>query len=145
VDFIFGGATCWFEQCRIHCLGNGYITAASTPESNEFGYVFNRCEITGAPNARTYLGRPWRNFAAAIFLNTRMDEVVRPEGWHNWGQVECEQTVRYAEFGSTGPGANGAARVKWAKQLSATEAQAITVKKVLSGSDGWNPLATGMD
>ena len=47
VDFIFGGATCYFERCRIHCLRGGYITAASTPDTNRFGYVFYDCEITG--------------------------------------------------------------------------------------------------
>lgn len=143
VDFIFGGATCWFERCQIRCLKNGYVTAASTPDTNRFGYVFNQCEITGAPGTKTYLGRPWRDFAAVTCLNTKMDEVVRPVGWHNWGKVEKEKTARYAEFGSTGAGANPAARVKWAKQLTAAEAEAITVGNVLSGGDGWNPLAQG--
>lgn len=143
VDFIFGGATCWFERCQIHCLKNGYITAASTPDTNQFGYVFNHCEITGAADAKTYLGRPWRDFAATIYLNTKMDEVVRPEGWHNWGKVEKEKTTRYAEFGSTGAGASPAARVKWAKELTPAEAEKITVPAVLSGADNWNPLTQG--
>jgi len=43
VDFIFGGATCWFERCKIHCLRDGYITAASTPDTNQHGYVFANC------------------------------------------------------------------------------------------------------
>jgi len=143
VDFIFGGATCWFERCHIHCLKDGYITAASTPDTNQFGYVFNGCEITSASGAKTYLGRPWRDFAATIYLNTKMDEVVRPEGWHNWGKVQKEKTTRYAEFGSTGAGTNLAARVKWAKPLTAAEAQEITVSKVLGGADNWNPLVQG--
>ena len=33
VDFIFGAATVFFEKCHIHCLRNGYITAASTPST----------------------------------------------------------------------------------------------------------------
>ena len=33
VDFIFGGATCYCERCKIHCLKEGYITAASTPDT----------------------------------------------------------------------------------------------------------------
>jgi pectinesterase len=143
VDFIFGGATSWFERCQIHCLKNGYITAASTPDTNQFGYVFNHCEITGAPDVTTYLGRPWRDFAATIFLNTKMEAVVRPEGWHNWGKAEREQTTRYAEFGSTGAGANPTARVKWAKELTAAEAEKITVPTVLSRVDNWNPLTQG--
>lgn len=143
VDFIFGGATCWFERCKIHCLRDGYITAASTPDTNPFGYVFRDCEITGADGVKTYLGRPWRDFAAVAFLNTKMSGVVRPEGWHNWGRPERERTTRYAEFGSTGAGASPTARVKWAKPLAAEAAAEIIVSRVLGGDDGWNPLAQG--
>lgn len=141
VDFIFGGATCYFEKCRIHCLGNGFITAASTPDTHRFGFVFSNCEIAGKPGVKTYLGRPWRDFAAVTFLNTRMSEAVRPEGWDNWGKPERERTTRYAEFGSSGPGGDAAKRVKWTKQLTTSEAAEFSVKAVLSGADGWNPLA----
>src|SRR5438552_873760 len=40
VDFIFGAATAFFEACQIHCLRDGYITAASTPDHQPFGFVF---------------------------------------------------------------------------------------------------------
>lgn len=143
VDFIFGGATCYFERCKIHCLKTGYVTAASTPDTNKFGYVFNHCEISGAEGAKTFLGRPWRDFAATVYLNTKMSDVVRPEGWNNWGKVEKEKTTRYAEFGSTGPGAKLEQRVKWAKQLTAAEAAEFSVQNVMRGSDGWNPLTQG--
>lgn len=140
VDFIFGGATAFFERCHIHCLRDGYITAASTPDNQPFGFVFSNCKITGAnASVKTYLGRPWRAFSSVIFLNTEMSAVVRPEGWHNWNFPERERTVRYVEFGSRGPGANPRARVAWARQLSAREARAITPEKVLGGADGWRP------
>lgn len=143
VDFIFGGATALFENCHIHCLKDGYITAASTPDNQPFGFVFSGCRITGeTPEVRTYLGRPWRSYASTIFLNTEMSEVVRPEGWNNWKKTEAERTARYAEFNSTGPGAKPQARVRWARQLTAQEARAITPDKVLGGSDGWNPKAS---
>ncbi len=84
VDFIFGGATAWFEKCRIECLANGYITAASTPDTQPFGFVFSHCTIAGAaPEAKTYLGRPWRPYSSVTFLDTEMSAVVRPEGWNN--------------------------------------------------------------
>ena len=70
-----------------------------------------------------------------------MAAVVRPAGWHNWNKPDAEKTARYAEFNSTGPGANPAARVPWARQLTAAEAAAITAAKVLGGADGWNPTA----
>jgi pectinesterase len=140
VDFIFGGATAFFERCHIHCLRDGYITAASTPDNQPFGFVFSHCKITGeAPTVKTYLGRPWRAFSNVIFLDTEMSRVVRPEGWHNWNFPEREKTVRYAEFDSTGEGANPKARVAWSKQLTKSEAKAITLEKVLGGTDGWNP------
>lgn len=139
VDFIFGGATAFFENCHIHIRGSGYITAASTPDNHPFGYVFSHCRITGEPEAKTYLGRPWRAYSAVTFLNTEMSAVVRPVGWHNWDFPDREKTSRYAEFNSTGPGANPAARVKWARQLTKKEAKSITLKKVLSGFDGWDP------
>src|SRR5258705_424606 len=66
VDFIFGGATAFFENCHIHCRGNGYITAASTPDNQPFGFVFSHCRITGdAPELKTNIGRPWRAYSAA--------------------------------------------------------------------------------
>lgn len=141
VDFIFGAGTDWFERCEIRCLRDGYVTAASTPAETPYGYVFNRCRIVGAtPEVRTYLGRPWRPFAATLFLHCELGAVVRPEGWHNWGKPEREQTTRYGEFGSTGEGANDAVRVRWAKSLTPTEAAAVTMRRVLAGADGWDPL-----
>jgi pectinesterase len=140
VDFIFGAATAWFENCRIHILRDGYITAASTPPQQPFGFVFSHSRITAeAPTIKTYLGRPWRPYASTIFLNTEMSEVIRPEGWNNWSQPDRESTSRYAEFGSTGPGAKPAERVKWAKQLTEAEAKVITLQRVLGGADNWNP------
>lgn len=140
VDFIFGGATAFFERCHIHCLKDGYITAASTPDNQPFGFVFSNCKITGeTPAVKTYLGRPWRAFSNVIFLNTEMSGVVRPEGWHNWDFPEREKTSRYAEYGSTGAGANMRARVTWARRLTKAQAKSITPEKVLGGVDGWNP------
>ena len=139
VDFIFGAATVYFERCHLHALKDGYLTAASTPKDAAYGYVFADGKITGADGVKTYLGRPWREFAQTIFLRTEMSAVVRAEGWHNWGKPKAEQTTFYAEYGSTGPGANDAARVKWAKPLTAEQATALTVQQVLAGADGWDP------
>jgi pectinesterase len=139
VDFIFGGATALFDRCTITCTGNGYITAASTPPAQPFGFVFSHCTVDGAPGVRTYLGRPWRAYGSVIFLDTQMSGVVRPVGWHNWNQPEREKTARFAEFGSTGEGAAATARVPWASALTMAEAADITLQKVLGGTDGWSP------
>jgi len=140
VDFIFGAATAFFERCRIHCLKDGYVTAASTPDYEPYGFVFSHCKITGAaPTVRSYLGRPWRSYSAVIFNDTEMSEVVRPEGWHNWNFPEREKTVRYAEYGSKGPGANPSARVAWARTVPKAASKNLTPEVVLAGHDGWNP------
>jgi pectinesterase len=140
-DFIFGPATAWFEKCLIHSKKNSYITAASTVEGHDYGYVFNRCRLTAADGiTKVYLGRPWRPFAATVFLNCVMGGHIVPEGWHNWGNPSNEKTARYAEYHSTGPGANPAARVAWSRQLSRGEAKTYTIAKVFARHDGWNPV-----
>jgi pectinesterase len=139
VDFIFGGATAYFERCHLHCRRNGYITAASTPPEQRYGFVFANGRITGEDNVRTYLGRPWRDFAQVTFMNTEMSDVVRPEGWHNWDRPEREKTSRYQEFASTGPGSTSRGRVPWARALTSSEAQSLNAASVLGGADGWTP------
>ncbi len=131
VDFIFGAATAWFENCQIHCLRSGYITAASTPQDQPCGFVFSHCQISGEDGVKTYLGRPWRIYASVTWLDCQMSSVVRPEGWYDWKKPEAHSTVRYAEFNSTGPGANPQARVPWSRQLTAGQASAITIQNVL--------------
>ena len=140
VDFIFGAATAWFEKCEINCLGSGYITAASTPVDQPFGFVFSNCIITGENlDVKTFLGRPWRIYASTIYLNCEMSGVVRPEGWNDWKKPEAHTTARYAEFNSTGDGANPTNRPDWTKQLKKSEAGKIMVENVLGGPDNWNP------
>lgn len=140
-DFIFGPATAWFEKCHIHSKKNSYVTAASTVEGHEYGYIFNRCSLTAADSVtRVYLGRPWRPFAATLFLNCELGNHIVPEGWDNWDKPSNEQTARYAEYRSTGPGANPDARVSWSRQLSRREAKTYTVAKVFARHDGWTPV-----
>ena len=139
VDFIFGGATAWFEKCELHLVASGIsITAASTPAENPFGFVFSNCTVTAEPNAngKTHLGRPWRPDASVIYLNTVLPAAIAPAGWNNWSNADNEKTARFAEYNSSGAGAAPDARVAWSKQLSAAEAAAITPDKVLNG---WNP------
>ena len=90
---------------------------------------------------KAYLGRPWRPYACVAFVNCWIGDHIKPAGWHNWGKESNEQTARYSEFGSTGPGANPEARVRWAKQLTAEEAKAYTVRNILRGTDNWKPDA----
>ena len=139
-DFIFGPSTALFEYCELHSKRDSYITAASTPQSEEFGYVFKNCKLTAAPGVKkVYLGRPWRPYAATVFINCEFGNHIRPEGWHNWKNPENEKTARYAEFGNTGAGADTSGRVAWAKQLTNKEAMKYTPQNIFKESSNWYP------
>jgi pectinesterase len=143
-DFIFGEATAVFDHCTIKSLINSFITAAATTRRQAYGFVFLNCKlITDTGANKVYLGRPWRPYAKTVFINTEMGSQILPEGWNPWvGDVmfpDKDKTAFYAEYHSTGPGANPKARVAWSKQLTKAEAEKYTVKNILAGQDGWDP------
>lgn len=142
-DFIFGPATCWFEHCVIHIKADSYITAASTPASHPFGYIFNECKLTGKDDLKVYLGRPWREAAYTLFMNCYLGKHIRPEGWHNWGNPQNEQTARYLEYNNRGEGADISRRVSWAKVLTRDEADRIKIDVVFPDLKEWNSYYTG--
>lgn len=139
-DFIFGAATAMFENCTIVSKKNSYVTAASTPPSREYGFVFLNCKLLSDTEAtQVYLGRPWRLYAYTAFVKCYLGGHILKEGWHNWNKPEAERTARYLEFENTGPGANPQARVPWSRQLTRKEAEKLTPRVVLRGTDGWDP------
>ena len=156
VDFIYGSATAIFDRCEIHSKNGGHVTAANTPQDKTFGLVFLNCKLTGDPHpwigpdgvaANTNsapmadLGRPWRPYASVTYLNCEMGTHIKPEGWNNWRNPTNELSARFAEYNSTGPGANPDRRVKWAKQLTKEQAEKVSVEAILGGADHWNPNA----
>ena len=137
-DFIFGPSTAWFERCTIHCKSDSYITAASTPRDEAFGYIFNECTVTAAANvSKLFLGRPWRDYGYTLFMHCELPAQIRPEGWHHW-EKQREQTARYMEYENRGAGAATANRVAWSRQLTKKEAKDITPARVFSRSDAWS-------
>lgn len=136
-DFIFGPSIAWFQNCEIHSKANSYITAASTPAGQKYGYVFYKCRLTADKDVdKVYLGRPWRPFAATIFMDCELGKHIRPEGWHNWNNAKNEETARYAEYGNKGERASTKNRVKWSKQLTKKEAAKVTLLDAF-GEDCW--------
>lgn len=137
VDFIFGWSTAVFDSCEIFCKKGGYVTAASTLEETKYGYIFLNCKITGnAPGNSFYLGRPWRPYAKVVFINCNLGKHIKPEGWHNCRKEENEKTAFYAEYNSTGDGANPDGRVKWSHQLTDKQAKEYTYENIFGD---WNP------
>lgn len=139
-DFIFGPATAWFENCTIFSKANSYITAASTPADQPYGYIFSHCTLLAAPDVtQVFLGRPWRPHAYTLFIYSTLGKHIRPEGWHNWNKTDNEKTARYAEYRNQGEGSAYTRRVNWARQLSAKEARAITIENVFGQHTDWIP------
>jgi pectin methylesterase-like acyl-CoA thioesterase len=145
VDFIFGDALAFFENCELHGLAHSQVmlTAQSKRYDGErSGYVFDHCRVTAESGAnRIWLGRPWRSHASVVFLNTELPAQIVPAGWSEWKHNDAESlpTVFYAEYNSRGPGANAAARDPHSKQLTPAEAVKYTAKLWLAGDDHWEP------
>ena len=149
VDFIFGGAVCYFEECEIFAAKPqqippespegqqiyGYLTAASTPYGQPYGYVFHCCRLlSDCPDASVYLGRPWREYAKTVYLECYMDAHIHPAGWQDWNKEHGQ--FYYGEYACYGPGSDTGRRADFCCQLTAQEAATYDLKKVLAG---WSP------
>ena len=82
---------------------------------------------------KVYLGRPWRDFAKTVFIDCEIGSHILAEGWNNWGRPSTENTVFYAEYNTTGTGANQTKRVKWSKSLTKTEALTYSKSEIFAG------------
>ncbi|MBW4081349.1 pectinesterase family protein [Paenibacillus sp. S150] len=143
IDFIFGSATAYFEECAIISLNqgreiNGYITAAATPADKETGFVFHRCRLlSDAAADSVYLGRPWRDYARTVFLDCWMGGHIRREGWHDWDKSSAGTTVFYGEYGSAGPGAHPEARAAWTRLLKQADTAGFTLEACFGADLSW--------
>ncbi|CAG7644431.1 pectate lyase [Paenibacillus allorhizosphaerae] len=173
VDYIYGNGVAYFDRAELKHVGKagGHTTAASTDQGMPNGYVIADSRLTrgtsslksfltaqgnwdsswdidanGIPltNNTVDLGRPWRPYGHVKYINTWMDAHIKPQGWDNWGNPANELTAVYAEYASSGPGANPKGRFAWSKQLTSGEADELTVQRVLGGADSWDPTLTGV-
>ncbi|KAK4421600.1 putative pectinesterase 29 [Sesamum alatum] len=138
VDFIFGAGQSLYEGCTISVVaralkGPGYITAQGRSHAQDTnGFVFKNCNIGG--NGKTFLGRPWRDYARVVFYNTSMSSVVVPQGWD--ARVGLEDRPTFAEHNCRGVGSNTSRRVKWLKKLSERDLNYLTSISFID-DDGW--------
>ena len=147
VDFIFGGARAYFEGCEIRSLNrnmdvNGYVTAASTPEGEPYGFVFHGCSFTApqdvAPDS-VYLGRPWREWAQTVLIDCWLGQHIKREGWWDWNKPAAHERACYAGAILHGPAGDAAGWGPWAHELDVAAAARYAREQVLAGADGWDP------
>lgn len=137
VDFIFGSACVYFDNCEIHSLNrgqeiNGYVTAPSTYEGMEFGYVFNHCRFTSdCPDNTVYLGRPWRIYAKTVILNSEIGSHILDSGFHDWNKEESHETSFFALYNCTGKPLTKETLAPFVHLLTDEEAAKYTRENVL--------------
>lgn len=144
VDFIFGSGAALFEKCTIRSVsekeiteeflsgkinGLGYVCAPSTYCGEKFGFVFNHCDfVSDLPKESVYLARPWRDYGKCVFLNCRMEEHIKAEGFHDWNKENARRNCFFAEYESTGPGATGK-RADFAACLNLEQAESFSAER----------------
>ncbi|TXG67793.1 hypothetical protein EZV62_009068 [Acer yangbiense] len=89
-------------------------------------------KVTGIGNM-TYLGRAWMPSPRVVFSYTTMGSVVHSAGWFDNFKPERQQSVYFAEYKCSGPGANQAGRVKYTKKITDAQVQPLVIFKALNG------------
>lgn len=153
VDFVFGNAASMFQNCnfypRLPMSGQfNAITAQGRTDPNQnTGISIQNCTIRAADDlasstgtVQTYLGRPWKQYSRAVYMQSFMDSLINPLGWHEWDGDFALNTSYYAEFNNRGPGSDTSGRVTWPgfHVINATDAANFTVSNFVVGDD-WLP------
>lgn len=121
---------------------NGYVTAASTPEGEPYGFVFHGCSFTAAQDVApdsVYLGRPWREWAQTVLIDCWLGQHIKREGWWDWAKPAAHERAHYAGASLHGPASDAENWAPWAHELDATATTRYAREQVLSGADGWDP------
>ncbi|XP_019180169.1 PREDICTED: pectinesterase-like [Ipomoea nil] len=160
IDFIFGNAAAVFQSCKLiirkPMINNGsgqscMVTAQGRSQPDEpTGIAILNSVISATPEYLTapspivsFLGRPWRQHARTVIINSKIDAPIAPEGWSpfqgTWGLEDCW----YGEFGNTGKGADVSKRAKWAGVkgvITKAQADEFAPGKFILG-DTWIPAS----
>lgn len=105
VDFICGEGTLFMEKSKLFVekrtadgSGGCTITAPSTKDGNQYGYVFNKCTIENEAASFNF-GRSWNNKPRAAYLNTTIinDKLISTR-WTVSG-MNCNP-VEFVEYNS---------------------------------------------
>ena len=147
-DYIFGDSSAVFDQCELCFYGysdkgySGYITAERDEGNDDTGYLFWNCRVTANSSLKQtagYLGRPWRDSAKVMFLNTVLDNgnLILPAGWTKMSGVEPETVAGFKEYGTKLANGSGV-DLSQRKGHTLSASDASTVKPV-NYMKGWTP------
>ncbi|CAL4955548.1 unnamed protein product [Urochloa decumbens] len=138
-DFVFGNAKALFDKCHLHStslVGGAFTAHKRSSETEDTGFSFVGCKLTGLGVGTSMLGRPWGPFSRVVFALSYMSSTVRPEGWHDWSDPAKQRTPFYGQYQCYGEGSKTDGRVAWSHDLSQAEA-APFITKVWVGGQEW--------
>jgi len=142
VDFIYGHATAFFDNCSLYVKSNGYITAPALLEpANDYrskGFVFYQCTITGVGTGIGYLGRPWTAGGLAVYDSCWIGPVINKAGWT--GNLDGSYFAEHHSMDLNGNLLNVSNRIAGSYQLTDTQALAYSKSNWISGPDNWTPV-----
>ncbi|TDL20822.1 pectin lyase-like protein [Rickenella mellea] len=142
VDFIFGRQSqAYFEGNTIASKGAGAVTASGR-EANDTGiYLFNSNTLIAASDAftnvtgKSFLGRPWGDFAKVVFKNTIINTPLNKTVWSIWStSMPNTDDVLFGEFNSTGPGVSGVTRPSFSTLLTSDQASQYTISSAIGSN-----------
>lgn len=126
VDFIFGCACAFFDECEIVSLSDarqcGYVAAPAHSLKQTSGFVFYKCRFTcdkGVEDNSIYLARPWRDFGLCHFVRCEYGKHLNICGFDKWNDTHRDKTARFYEFPTV------TSRVAWRKTLTAEQADEL--------------------
>ncbi|KAF7319171.1 Pectinesterase [Mycena chlorophos] len=140
VDFIFGRqGSAYFGGNTIAQKAPGCITASGRETNDTNSYVFNQNTIILASGAATntannfYLGPNIR--LRVIFKNTVIESQINTALWSIWSSATPNTDfVFYADYNTTGPGAQGIVRPSFAKLLTAAQAEEYSIASAVGSN-----------
>ncbi|GAA0171486.1 hypothetical protein Leryth_016620 [Lithospermum erythrorhizon] len=159
IDFIFGNAAAIFQKCNLILRKPGswgaynvILAHGRTDTEQNTGFVIQGSSIIVDSGFfdeeslyKSFLGRPWRQYARSVIIQSNIDQAIDPAGWIEWpGESGFAEMVYFAEHDNVGPGAGTSGRVAWPgfHVIGKEEAENFTVEKFISGNS-WLP-STGV-
>ncbi|KAH6789435.1 hypothetical protein C2S51_004441 [Perilla frutescens var. frutescens] len=152
VDFVFGNGLALFQECTFVVRKPGpkqecMVTAQgrSDPKCNS-AIVIQNGHFTAEPDLLSvtppvpiFLGRPWKELARTIIMQSNIDECIDPRGWSPWIGTVGLDTCYYVEVGNRGPGSKTTGRVTWKgiHTLTEEEVKSTWTGGVIYGGDAW--------
>ena len=165
VDWLCGNGDIWLQKCDIVIRDRAWnnIAAPSTETSQQWGYVFNQCNIMPEPGVKLEkladgnwtLARPWTNpddtrSPACTFLNTKMSIKPRDAGWGSMGSGKKLRFHEYETMDGNGNLLSLGARSLVASNpaagsddciLTAAQAAEYTIRAAMGGTDSFDPVS----